>query len=420
MLSDPRAGDVVASSSTLASLARSGRPGRPGRLFFARLLAIGLAILLPLLALEGGFRLFGPFLPGEYSLGVEREYDPVLGWRHIPNFRGGFRSSEFTVQVAINSRGLRDEEIPYEKPPGGFRVLALGDSFLAATHVPLEQAMTKQLQGLLRGQLAPRPVDVVNAGVSGYGQAQEYVYLDIEGYKYAPDVVLVVVFLGNDLIDNIRDSDGRWLRPLFELDGDDRLVQVSAPTRPPFRRPPADEFLLRNSLTYNFLQSGVLDKLEQPAEQAGETGRNADREPGGEFQVYERPPSAKLRRSWEVTEALLAAIARRAEAVGARTLVVGAPSFRQLDPAAFDALLAERGLDPRRYDVELPDRRLGEAAARQNLPYLDLLPVFRRAAAGGETVFYPKNTHWAPAGQRTAARAIYDVLLGRGDVQSTP
>lgn len=373
-------------------------------------------MLLPPLALEVGFRVFGPFLPGEYSLGVEREYDPVLGWRHVPNFRGGFRTSEFSVQVTINSRGLRDEEIPYDRPPGGLRVLALGDSFLAATHVPLEQAMAEQLQGLLRARLAPRPGDVVNAGVSGYGQAQEYVYLDTEGYKYAPDVVLVVVFLGNDLADNIRGSDGRWLRPLFELDGDDRLLQVQAPTRPPFRRPPWDELLLRSSLAYNFLRSGVLDKLDQPAEQAGETGRDIDPDPGSEFQVYERAPSAKMRRAWEVTEALLAAIVRRAESVGARTMIVGAPSFRQLDPAAFDARLAERGLDPRRYDAEAPDRRLGEAAARKNLAYLDLLPVFRRAAEGGETVFYPKNTHWAPAGQRIAARAVDDFLLSRGGV----
>ena len=368
-------------------------------------------ILLSLSALELALRACGPFLPGDYALGVEREYDPVLGWRQIPGFRGGFRTSEYAVQVAINSKGLRDEEIPYDKPPGGLRVLALGDSFVAATQVPLEQTMTKQLQGLLRDRLAPRPVDVVNAGVSGYGQAQEYVYLATEGYKYAPDVVLVVVFLGNDLIDNIRDSDGRFDRPRFDLDADGRLVQTAWPDRAPKRRPAWDELLLRNSLAYNFLQSGVLAKVAQPAEWSGETGRD----PGQDLEVYERPPSRKLRHAWQITEALVGAIAERAAEGGARTVVVGAPSFRALDPDRFRALVAAQGLDPARYDPELPGRLLQQAAARQQLPYLDLLPMLRQAAAEGEgDVFYPRNTHWAPAGNRAVAVAIDQFLASGG------
>jgi hypothetical protein len=374
-----------------------------------RLLALLCAAAVPLLGLELAFRALGPFLPGDYALGIEREFDPVLGWRHIPGFRGGVRTSEYAVQVVINSNGLRDEEIPFEKPPGAYRVLALGDSFLAATHVQQDQMMTKQLQGLLRARLAPRPVDVVNAGVSGYGQAQEYVYLDGIGYRYAPDLVVVVVFLGNDLIDNIRDSDGKYDRPQFELKGD-RLVQTSSPDRAPKRRAGWDEYLLRNSLAYNFLQSGVIAKIQQPAERAGETGRDASQD----FEIYDRRQPDKLHKSWEVTEALLAAIAARAEQIGARTLVVGAPSFRALDRGSFAELIASQGLDPSRYDPELPSRLLEQAMTRQRLAYLDLLPELRRAASDTqEDIFYPKNTHWAPEGQRVVAAAI-DRYLSSG------
>lgn len=380
-------------------------PRRVGRstAILARALAILLAVELPLLALELAFRAFGPFLPGEYNLGIEREFDPVLGWRHRPGFVGGTRTSEFTVRFSINSRGLRDEEIPYEKPPGGFRVLALGDSFLAASHVSLEQTMTKQLQGLLRSRLAPRPVDVVNAGVSGYGTAQEYLYLHTEGYRYAPDVVLLVVFLGNDLTDNVRDADGRWDRPLFDVDGDGALKQVAQPERDPARRARWDEPLVRNSAAYNFLQSGVLRKLEPAAGLTGEAGREA----GQDLQIYERRPSRKLREAWEVTEALIGAIDRRGRELGARLVVAGAPSFRQLDPAGFRQLVEAEGLDPIRYDPELPSRLLGEATSRLGVPYLDLLPPLRQAiVSGGGDQFYPRNTHWTAAGQRTVARAV--------------
>lgn len=367
-----------------------------------------LGILLPLLALEIGFRVAGPFLPGDYDLGIEREFDPILGWRHRPGFTGGVRTSEFAVRFAINQHGLRDEEIPYEKPAGGFRVLALGDSFLAAAHVPLEQAMTKILQGELRDTLAPRPVDVVNAGVAGYGTAQEYLYLDTEGYKYSPDLVLVVVFLGNDLNDNIRSADGRWDRPVFKINGDGRLEQVSWPEAPNFRRSGLEDFLVRNSTVYNFIASGVFRKVEQGQQPTGETGRD----PGQDFQIYQRDLPQKYERSWEVTEALLRAIADRAAQIGARTLVVGAPSFRQLDPERFNEMLRTEGLDPRKYDIELPNRLLRTAAERQQLPYLDLLPALRAGAAAGiGDMFYPKNTHWAPAGQRTVARALFDYLV---------
>jgi lysophospholipase L1-like esterase len=399
----------VAGSTTAAGNRRRGL-GWLGWLL-PRMGLVLFALALPLLGLEAGFRLFGPFLPGEYNLGIEREFDPVLGWRHRPGYVGGTRTSEYAVRFAINAQGLRDEPIPYDKPAGGFRVLALGDSFLAASHVTLEQMMTKQLQGLLRAQLPSRPVDVVNAGVSGYGQAQEYLYLDREGYRYGPDLVLVVVFLGNDLIDNIRASDGKYDRPAFEVDGDGKLVQTDRPDRDPYRRPSWDDFLLRNSTVYNFLQSGVLNKLDEAASQPGETGRDA----GQDFQIYEQRVPAKLRKSWEVTEALLAAIAERAAAAGARTLVVGAPSFRQLDPDVFQQLLRDQGLDPARYDLEQPSRLLRQAALNRDLPYLDLLPVLRQATERGEgQMFYPKNTHWAPDGQRVVARAIDEKVMDEG------
>jgi hypothetical protein len=366
-------------------------------------LLIGLGLLLPLVLLELALRQFGPFLPGDYRLGVEREFDPVLGWRNIPGFRGGARTSEFAVQVAINSTGLRDEEIPYARPLGGRRILVLGDSFVAGAHVSLEQTMSKQLQRLLREPDRLGPIEVVNAGVAGYGQAQEYLFFETEGYKYWPDLVVVVVFLGNDLIDNIRDSDGRFRRPQFDLDAEGRLEQIAWPIRPPKPRAGWQDFLLRNSTAYNLLQSGVADKLAAPADAVGEAGLDVSQD----FQIYRREENQKLRRSWRVTEALLEAIAARAAGLGARTLVVGAPSFRQLDPARFEALVRRQGLDPVDYDPELPNRRLGEVASHQRLPYLDLLPDLRQAEADGHgPVFYPTNTHWAPSGQQVVAQAV--------------
>ena len=364
----------------------------------------------PLLALEVAFRILGPFLPGDYRLGIEREFDPTLGWRQRANFVGGNRSAEFAARFQTNSLGLRGGEIAYDKPAEGYRVLVLGDSFVAAAHVSLEQTMAHQLGDLLRQDLAPRPAEVINAGVAGYGTSQEYLYLETEGYRYYPDVVVLVVFLGNDLTDNLRSEDARWDRPTFEVGANGQLLQVNRPRRAG-DRPGRDDLLFRTSTVYNFVQSGLLAKLDPANTRTGEEGR----EPGQDFQIYRRAQPQKLLKAWEVTEALIEAIAARCDAIGARLVVAGAPSFRQLDPNRFVQLLLADGVDPADYDPELPSRLLAGVAARERLLYLDLLPVLRQAQGRGEgDVFYPRNTHWAPAGQRAVAEALRAFLLAQG------
>ena len=60
-------------------------------------------------------------------------------------------------------------------------------------------------------------MEVLNAGVSGYSTAEEYLRLTRELQPYEPDVVLVG-FYGNDIVDNVRSG-------LFKLEGD-QLVEA--------------------------------------------------------------------------------------------------------------------------------------------------------------------------------------------------
>src|SRR5258708_1813078 len=66
-------------------------------------------------------------------------HDPLLGWSMEPHSEGEYVGPrpfpvEFHARVRINSIGLRGPEIA-EVPPGGFRVLVLGDSVVAAFEV---------------------------------------------------------------------------------------------------------------------------------------------------------------------------------------------------------------------------------------------------------------------------------------------
>ncbi len=141
--------------------------------------------------------------------------DPVLGFAH-PKGRIGYwiRERASPHVVSINSHGLRDREFDYRKPPGVRRILMLGDSLTEGFQVELERTSSKQLETLLRND--GYNVEVLNFGVSGYGTVQELLYYQREGVKYDPDIVILNLFLGNDLSENTY-QDGYFQRPAYSL-----------------------------------------------------------------------------------------------------------------------------------------------------------------------------------------------------------
>jgi hypothetical protein len=90
--------------------------------------------------------------------------DPLLGWRHEPNAEGTYVGPrpwpvEWSTPLRINSLGLRGPELE-AVPPGGYRVLALGDSLTAAFEVPYEETFT----ALLEEKLTERSTTASTAG----------------------------------------------------------------------------------------------------------------------------------------------------------------------------------------------------------------------------------------------------------------
>ena len=65
---------------------------------------------------------------------------PVLGFAHPPGRSGNWmRERTSPLRVTINSKGLRDREFDYPKPPGVKRILMMGDSMVEGFQVELEE-----------------------------------------------------------------------------------------------------------------------------------------------------------------------------------------------------------------------------------------------------------------------------------------
>ena len=116
-----------------------------------------------------------------------RGYQPRAGFDGI---------TKFGIRVHINSVGLRSPEIAMHKPLGCKRVLVLGDSVAFGWGVPEEQIFSRRLENALRHQLAC-PVEVIDAGVTGYATVDEADYFTHEGLEVEPDVVLIY-YIEND------------------------------------------------------------------------------------------------------------------------------------------------------------------------------------------------------------------------------
>src|SRR5215472_3796522 len=94
-------------------------------------------------------------------------YDAELGWAPIPSSVTTVTTAR-TIHATHNRLGFRDIEF---KPDGRPTVLFIGDSFVWGVDAEAHERFTD----LLRSRLPQYAI--VNAGVSGYGTDQEYLWL---------------------------------------------------------------------------------------------------------------------------------------------------------------------------------------------------------------------------------------------------
>lgn len=212
------------------------RPRRRLRAILLRLAALAIGILAAALLAELAVTL----ILGEQVKFPRHVVEAPWGLRYNePGSRYRHRSADGTWFFRINQEGMRDDrEFRHEKPPGTKRIVSLGDSFTIGYEVDVEETFSRVLERELTK--SGYRVEVLNAGVSGYSNAEALLYLERELLKYEPDVV-VVSFFANDLVDNVRSG-------LFRLENG-RLVAGQQAYVPAGR---LGNFLNKNAF-FNFL-----------------------------------------------------------------------------------------------------------------------------------------------------------------------
>jgi hypothetical protein len=374
------------------------------------------SLLAPLLLLEAALRLFGPVVPGNYSTGTFLTPHPVYGRFHVPGFDGWVRSREFTSRVTINSLGLRGPERSYLKPAGTRRVMVLGDSFTEAAQVAEQDSTVSRLETTLNARGSDR-YEVLNAGVGGWGTGQQVVYLREEGYRYEPDLVVVMLFLGNDIFDNSYVLQGRPKtphEPYFVFRDDGTFEPVEFRNRKPEEVSPLVGALRERTLLWNVFETGVLAKLEDSED---DSELRANRFNLNKMIIHATKSSDRQDDAWRVTLTLLQRVQQLGEERGFKTAVVIAPAAFQVYDADWNELLQENRLKPADWSPDLPNAVLASNAGMVGAPMLDLLPALQAEATGGARLYFPYDKHWTAAGHAIAAREIASFLVDRGLVR---
>lgn len=151
-------------------------------------------------------------------------HDPLKGWKARPGLRDFVDTRG--KRISTNSKGMRGaREFDYEKPPGKKRVLVLGDSFTFGDEVHDEETYCRRLQEMLGDEY-----EVINMGMNGYGHDQMLLWLEEEGLKYRPDLIV----LAYALLDLERNVMRFWnySKPVYRLE-EGRLELSNVPVPAP-------------------------------------------------------------------------------------------------------------------------------------------------------------------------------------------
>ena len=356
--------------------------------------------------------------------------DQYRGWALIPGASGWHRE-EGEAYVRINSDGWRDRERSQVKPENTLRIAILGDSFTEARQVPLEKTFASVIERELRGcqALAGRKVEVLNFGVSAYGTAQELITLRRHVWDYSPDIVLLAVFLGNDIENNSREVSGVTQKHPYFVYRDGQLVadnsfrtrSVKVRILGPYT--PLLYFLKKHSRVFQVAWKSIANirsrlVIKQQKEQQIKTGNeksNFLKKNGIRGSViYKEPRTEIWQEAWRVTEGLMVLMRDEVVEKGADFLVVTLSISSQVhpDPSVRQELMVNLDVD----DLFYPDRRVKALGDRENFEVMNLAQDFAEYAEENNVCLHgfdnaiPCGGHWNAEAHLLAGKMIAQKL----------
>ncbi|MBN1655063.1 MAG: SGNH/GDSL hydrolase family protein [Deltaproteobacteria bacterium] len=181
------------------------------RTFLSRVILVLASTAVGLLACEIALRFTG--YEGDDER-INTVYYPALG-----TVRQDSWILDYRVDPKKQSRvSIRGQIIPLKKDPGEKRVIFIGDSGTEAPYLPVEKSYPLVFKRRLDRLDPGNRVRIINAGVWGMTTIDEYHFLKEELLVLKPDIVVLGLFMANDINFNLGHSAEQIrIRPTFDL-----------------------------------------------------------------------------------------------------------------------------------------------------------------------------------------------------------
>ena len=315
----------------------------------------------------------------------------------IENHRtGGGRE----IELVTNSLGYRNREIG---PKQGTRLLFLGDSVTLGDYLHEEDTFVRLIETRARGE--GFDWETINTGVSGISLKEELAILVETGLDLEPDVVVLGFFL-NDF----RTSPGVFVSDFPPLVKHSRLLYYLL--RGAYVQPdtldldPKNLHKTRNGEEYHLalpkLYRQEISRQNKMVDGWKETFASGLRARGETAPFYKAVVKyfsdwggAWSPQMWTHIRPLFAELKRLSVEHDFRLFLIGFPARPQVE----DQML-----------FDYPQQQLARLSRELDVPYLDLLPVFRSEHRRQETPLFYDHAHQTPAGNRLIAESVYRFL----------
>jgi hypothetical protein len=325
-------------------------------------------------------------------------YNKYLDYGYMkPNQYIQIVTDEYSCVLTTNNIGLRGaDNFTATKQDDEIRIMNIGDSFIQAAQVNLEQTMTYLFENKLNSFNSKQNYTVYNIGISGFGisEYREFIQRNIELFK--PDYILLFLYVGNDII---------TLSNIPEINPPPTIVKSYL------------ESIVLNISRVSKLINYFNVRLRTPEpEWMGPIGR-----PIQPFDILPENISANvflknynlyIVNAFKKAFEELSIIQKHCLNNRIKFFVFIVPTKEQVVDNKFEEVIEKLGYGADQFDLSKPQKVLKIFFDENNIQYSDLLDTLKKASEY-HNIYYEIDSHWNDYGNYIVSEKVFDCFINK-------